>query len=88
MSVTTTSQKSVANLGWNEITLPAPLFAGDTLYAETKVIEKRLSKSKPNYGIITVETRGIKSDGTTVIKMKRSFMVAKTGEAVDDKAQY
>lgn len=88
MSVTTTSQKSIANLGWQDITLPAPLFAGDTIYAETEVIDKRLSKSRKNNGIITVKTCGIKTDGTIVLKMNRSFMVATNGEAVDDKAHY
>ena len=48
MSVTTTSQKAIANLGWKNVTLPAPLFAGDTIYAETEVIDKRLSKTRPN----------------------------------------
>lgn len=88
MSVTTTSQKSIANLGWKDITLPAPLFAGDTIYAETEVIDKRISKSRKNNGIITVKTSGIKNDGTVVLKMQRSFMAAKKGKAVDDKAEY
>ena len=88
MSVTTTSQKSIANLGWKDITLPSPLFAGDTIYAETEIIDKRFSKSRKLNGIITVKTRGIKTDGTVVLEMQRSFMVAKRGEAVDDKTQY
>ena len=88
MSVTTTSQKSIANLGWTDITLPSPVYAGDTIYAETEVINKRESKSRKDNGIITVNTRGLKDDGTIVLTMKRSFMVAKTGKAVDDRAGY
>ena len=88
MSVTTTSQKSIANLGWTDITLPSPVYAGDTIYAETEVIDKRESKSRKDNGIVTVETRGLKDNGTIVLTMKRSFMVAKTGKAVDDKAGY
>jgi len=88
MSVTTTSQKSIANLGWTDITLPSPVYAGDTIYAETEVVHKRESKSRKDNGIITVNTRGLKDDGTIVLTMKRSFMVAKTGKAVDDRAGY
>ena len=88
MSVTTTSQKSIANLGWTDITLPAPVFAGDTIYAETEVLDKRESKSRKDNGIITVETRGLKADSTVILNMKRSFMVARIGSAVDDRSGY
>ena len=70
MSVTTTSQKSIANLGWTDITLPSPVYAGDTIYAETEVIDKRESKSRKDNGIVTVETRGLKDNGTIVLTMK------------------
>ena len=66
----------------------APVFAGDTIYAETEVLDKRESKSRKDNGIITVETRGLKADSTVVLNMKRSFMVTKIGSAVDDRAGY
>ena len=63
MSVSDTSQKTIANLGWTDIKLTAPVFAGDTIYAESTVLEKRESKSRPTAGIVTIETRGVKADG-------------------------
>ena len=65
------------NLGWDNITLPNPVFAGDTLYSESEVLEKRESKSKPQWGIIKVETRGVKQDGTLVCQYTRNVMVWK-----------
>jgi itaconyl-CoA hydratase len=59
MSVTDISQKAIANLGWREISMTAPLLAGDTLYAESEVIETRLSKSRPQAGIVAVRTKGL-----------------------------
>ena len=63
MSVRTISQKVVANLGWDKVKVSRPVFAGDTLYAETTVLGKRESKSRPTQGIVTVETRGLNQDG-------------------------
>lgn len=77
MSVADVSQKAVANLGWTDIVLPAPVFNGDTLYAESTVLEKRESKSRPTQGIVTVHTRAWKQDGTTVMTYKRSVLVPK-----------
>ena len=57
MSVTDVSQKAIANLGWTDIKLTHPVFAGDTLYAESEVLDKRESKSRPDAGIVTVRTR-------------------------------
>ncbi len=74
LAVVDTSENGVA-LGWDEITLPNPLFAGDTLYAESQVLEARASRSRPGWGIVTVRQRGIKQDGTVVLVMTRSFMV-------------
>ena len=54
MSVSDVSQKAIANLGWTDIKLPAPVFIGDTIYAETEVLEKRESKSRPTQGIVSV----------------------------------
>ena len=75
MSVSDTSQKAIANLGWQEIKLVAPVFVGDTLYAESEVIEKRASKSRPHAGIVTIETRGMKADQTLCVSMIRTFLV-------------
>jgi acyl dehydratase len=75
MSVQDVSQNAVANLGWTDISMPAPVFNGDTLYAESTVLEKRESKSRPTQGIVTVATRGWKQDGTTVMTFKRSILI-------------
>ena len=76
MGVADVSENGVA-LGWDGITLPNPLFAGDTLYSESEVLEKRESKSKPQMGIIKVRTRGIQQEGIVVIDYARSVMVWK-----------
>jgi itaconyl-CoA hydratase len=60
------------------------VFAGDTLYAETKVLDKRESKSRPNQGIVTVHTRGINQDGVEIMSFERIILVACCGHAVDD----
>lgn len=86
MSVSGTSQKAIANLGWKEIKLMAPVFAGDTLYAESEILETRESNSRPNAGIVTVETKGLKADGTQILSMVRTFLVPKRGHAVGDAA--
>jgi itaconyl-CoA hydratase len=75
MSVHDVSQNALANLGWTDIVLPAPVFNGDTLYAESTVLEKRESKSRPAQGIVTVATRAWKQDGTTVMTFKRSVLI-------------
>ncbi len=85
MSVSDVSQKAIANLGWTDIRMPAPVFHGDTIYAESEVLEKRLSKSRPTQGIVTVETRAHKQDGTEIMSYKRSVLVPKVGHGVDDK---
>jgi itaconyl-CoA hydratase len=77
MSVRDVSQNAVANLGWTDIAMPAPVFNGDTLYAESTVLEKRESKSRPQQGIVSVGTRAWKQDGTTVMTFKRSVLVPK-----------
>ena len=77
MSVADVSQKAIANLGWTDIVMPAPVFNGDTLYAESTVLEKRDSRSRPTQGIVTVATRAWKQDGTTVMTYKRTVLVPK-----------
>ena len=84
MSVSDVSQKAIGNLGWNNIRLTAPVFAGDTLYAESEVLSKRESKSRPTQGIVTVSTTGRNQDGTVVLTSERSVLVPKRGHAVDD----
>src|SRR5688572_11221306 len=84
MSVSDLSQKAVANLGWDKIRLTAPVFAGDTIYAESEVLETRASKSRPHQGIVTVRTTGTKADGTVFMTYERSFLVPTRGHAADD----
>ena len=88
MSVSDISQKAIANLGWTDIVLPHPLYVGDTLYAESEVLEKRLSESRENCGIVTVKTTGTNQDGVVVASYKRSALIPTTGNAVDDKTNY
>ncbi len=84
MSVSDVSQKAIGNLGWTDVRLTAPVFAGDTLYAESEVLAKRQSKSRPTQGIVTVATTGKKQDGTVVITYERTVLVPKRGHGVDD----
>jgi acyl dehydratase len=86
MSVTDVSQKAIANLGWKEIRMTAPVFAGDTLYAETEVLGKRESASRPTAGLVTVRTLGRNQHGTVVCDFERTILVAKRGHAVEDRA--
>lgn len=88
MSVTDVSQKAVANLGWSEIKMTHPLFVGDTLYAESTVLEKRESKSRPGAGIVTCSTIGLNQDGKTVCTFNRTMLIAKQGHSVEDKVNY
>ena len=74
MCVADVSENGFA-LGWDEVRMPNPLFAGDTIYAETEVLDLRESKSRPGQGVVKVKHRGIKQDGTVVIEMTRSVMV-------------
>ena len=84
MSVSDLSQKAVANLGWDKIKLTSPVFAGDTIYAESEVLHKRESKSRPHQGIVTVRTTGKKADGTEFMSYERSFLVPKRGHGIED----
>lgn len=88
MSVSDVSQKTIANLGWDKIKLTAPVFVGDTIYAESEVLAKRESKSRPTQGIVTIKTVGKKADGTEFMSYERTMLIPKRGHAVDDKANY
>jgi itaconyl-CoA hydratase len=79
MSVSDVSQKAVANLGWKDIRMTAPVFAGDTLYAETEVIEVRDSASRPTQGLVTVKTVGRNQHGIVVCDFLRTMLVWKQG---------
>jgi len=86
MSVADLSGKAIANLGWDNIRLTAPVFAGDTIYAESEVLAVRESKSRPTQGIVTVRTTGRKADGTVIMTFERSMLVPRRGHAADDRA--
>lgn len=88
MSVSDVSQKTIANLGWNDVKLTGPVFVGDTLYAESEVLSIRESKSRPHQGIVTIRTRGLKQDGSEVISFERAMLIPKRGHAVDDQVDY
>jgi acyl dehydratase len=75
LSVADVSQNAVANLGWDEVKLTSPVFAGDTLYAESEVQEVRPSRSRPGQGIVRVRTRGFNQRGETVITYSRTVLV-------------
>lgn len=81
LSVSDVSQNAVANLGWDEVRLPNPLFPGDTIYAESEVLSKRESKSRPYAGIVQVMTKGYNQNGEVVISFKRTIMVYKRDHA-------
>ncbi|GEQ98382.1 molybdenum cofactor biosynthesis protein MoeC [Iodidimonas gelatinilytica] len=83
MSVSDVSQKAIANLGWKEIRMTAPVFVGDTLYAESEVLECRESKSRPGQGIVTVKTRGKNQNGTIVCEFERSVLIPKKGYGLE-----
>jgi len=74
LSVVDVSERAV-NLGWREVRLPAPVFAGDTIRAETEILEKRESKSRPGFGVVTVRTRGLNQRDEVVIDFERTVLV-------------
>ncbi|MDQ6831109.1 MAG: MaoC family dehydratase [Gemmatimonadota bacterium] len=78
LSVADVSQYAV-NLGWDEVRMPAPLFEGDTVYAQTEVLSTRESKSRPHMGLVEVRTTGFKQDGVVVIEFRRTILVYKRG---------
>ncbi|MFV2062074.1 MAG: MaoC family dehydratase [Chloroflexota bacterium] len=75
LSVEDVSRNAVANLGWQDVRLSAPVFAGDTIYAESEVLEVRDSRSRPGQGIVRVRTRGFNQDDVTVIEFERAILV-------------
>ena len=77
MTVPDTSENAAANLSWTDIKLPNPVFAGDTLWAESEITELRESASNPSVGIVTMRCRGLNQRREVVIEFKRTFMVYK-----------
>ncbi|AGC43834.1 MaoC domain-containing protein [Myxococcus stipitatus DSM 14675] len=88
MSVRSTSGRATANLGWDKIRLTHPIFAGDTLYAESRILGKRLSTGRAGEGIITCETVGLTSKGEAFLSFERSFLVPTRERAVEERARY
>ena len=78
-SVIDLTMNAVANLGWDEVKLPNPLFEGDTVYAHSEVLETRESKSRPKVGLVKVKTTGVNQKGAPVIEFTRTFMIWKRG---------
>ncbi|GAA2879281.1 MaoC family dehydratase [Pseudonocardia halophobica] len=76
-SVTDTTQNAFANLGLDELKLTAPVFAGDTIWSESIVLDKRESGSRPHAGIVTIKTRTLNQDAVEVLSFKRTFYVHK-----------
>lgn len=83
-SVSDISQQGIANLGWDKIRLTHPVFVGDTIYAESLVLDKRASNSRPYAGIVTVRTRGLNQDGEICLTFERTVMVYKRGHGHDE----
>lgn len=88
MSVRTVSAKVVANLGWDKVRVTHPVFAGDTLYAETQILHKRESKSRPTQGIVTVETSGRNQNSETVMTFERTMLIYKRDHSPESEANY
>ena len=78
-SVTELTVNAVANLGWDEVKLPHPVFEGDTIRSKSEVLEVRESKSRPKAGIVRVKTTGMNQQGVPVIEFTRTFLVWKRG---------
>jgi itaconyl-CoA hydratase len=75
LSVPDTSENATANLAWSDISLPRPVFVGDTLWSESEILDIRESKSNPSVGIVSMRTRGINQNGEVVIEFLRTFMI-------------
>ena len=88
MSVSDTSQKAIANLGWEAIKLPRPVFIGDTLYGESTVLDKRESKSRPDQGIVKISTLGRNQRGEVVCEFDRTMLVMRRVNPIEERAGY
>jgi itaconyl-CoA hydratase len=88
MSVSDTSQKAIANLGWDKVRLPKPVFVGDTLYAESTVLDKRDSASRPDQGIVTIRTLGRNQREEVVCEFERTMLIMRRGNDLEARAGY
>lgn len=79
-SVSDISQNVFANLGWDDVKMPHPLFEGDTVYSESEVVDKRESKSRPDVGIVTVKTIGYNQNGDIIVSFRRTLLVYRSGQ--------
>ncbi|MDE8670712.1 MaoC family dehydratase [Pseudarthrobacter sp. H3Y2-7] len=78
-STTDLSMNVFANLGWDKVRMPQPVFEGDTIYSRSKILAKRDSSSRPSVGIVTAATEGYNQDGVVVLSYERTFMVYRHG---------
>jgi itaconyl-CoA hydratase len=85
LTVADTSENAAANLAWTDVRLPSPVYAGDTLWAESEILELRPSRSNHSVGIVTMRCRGINQRGEVVIEFRRTFMAMRreAAEAAD-----
>ena len=81
-SVTDLTQNAIANLGWDEIKMTYPVYADDTIWSESLVLEKRESGSRPHAGVVSVRTRTLNQHGNEVCSFKRTFLVHKRDSAL------
>jgi itaconyl-CoA hydratase len=81
LTVPDTSENAAANLAWTDIKLPKPVFVGDTLWAESEILELRESASNPSVGIVSMRCRGVNQRGEVVIEFRRTFMAYRRGAA-------
>lgn len=88
MSVPDVSGSAIANLEVESLKHPRPTFHGDTVYAETRVLERRESSSRPDRGVVTVETKGINQRGEEVCYFRRKAMVWKRAAAPQRQRPY
>lgn len=79
-SVSDISQNVIANLGWDDVRMPHPVFEGDTIYSESEVLDNRESKSRPDVGVVTVKTIGYNQIGEIVISINRTLLVYRAGQ--------
>ncbi len=79
LSVTDVSRYAI-NLGWSDVTIPAPVFEGDTIYAQTEVLSARESSSRPNMGVVEIRTTGLNQNGVAVMEFRRTILVYKRGQ--------
>lgn len=80
LSVNDISRNAV-NLGWDEVRMPAPVFEGDTIYAQTEILNKRESNSRPHMGLVEIKTVGFNQSGTVILSYRRTILVYKRGFA-------